>query len=179
MATIGLKGGAGTTGTIQINGSDRLTIDTAGNVTASGSLVSTTAIGVVSGGTGLTSAGTLGNSLFSDGSGWTSREPLVSGTAITATGTAVNFTGIPSWAKRITVMFNGVSTSGVSNYLIQLGSSTFTTTGYSGSSSAIQSTVATTNFTTGFGIRVALATASLSGILTINNLNGNVWIESG
>ena len=30
---------------------------------------------------------------------------LVSGTAVSASGTAVDFTGIPSWAKRVTVMF--------------------------------------------------------------------------
>jgi len=37
--------------------------------------------------------------------------PLVSGTAATVSGTSVDFTGIPSTAKRITVMFNNVSTS--------------------------------------------------------------------
>jgi hypothetical protein len=38
--------------------------------------------------------------------------PIVSGTAVTATGTSVDFTGIPSWVKRVTVMFSGVSTNG-------------------------------------------------------------------
>ena len=49
--------------------------------------------------------------------------PIVSGTAVTASGTSVDFTGIPSWVKRITVMFSGVSTSGTSSLLIQLGDS--------------------------------------------------------
>lgn len=45
------------------------------------------------------------------------------GTAVNASGTSVDFTGIPSWAKRITVMFSGVSTNGVSAVQIQLGDS--------------------------------------------------------
>ena len=45
--------------------------------------------------------------------------------------TSVVFTGIPSWVKRITVMFNGFSTSGTNFPLIQLGSGSVQTTGYS------------------------------------------------
>ena len=63
MATIGLKGGADTTGTIQINGSDRLTIDTAGNVTVGGNITASGSLnisGSVSvGGTFPISSGTL------------------------------------------------------------------------------------------------------------------------
>ena len=33
----------------------------------------------------------------------------------TTSGTSIDFTGIPVGAKRITIMFNGVSTSGTSN----------------------------------------------------------------
>ena len=40
-----------------------------------------------------------------------------------ASGTSVDFTGIPSWVKRITVMFNGVSTNGTSPIIIKLGTS--------------------------------------------------------
>jgi hypothetical protein len=47
-----------------------------------------------------------------------------------STNTSIDFTSIPSWVKRITVMFNGVSTSGSSNYLVQIGSGSFVTTGY-------------------------------------------------
>jgi hypothetical protein len=58
---------------------------------------------------------------------------LVSGVAVSATGTAIDFTGIPSWAKRITVMFSGVSTNGSSILQIQLGDSGgVETTGYVG-----------------------------------------------
>ena len=51
-------------------------------------------------------------------------------TAKTATGTSVDFTGIPGWAKKITVMLNGVSTNGTSIPVVRLGSGTVQTTGY-------------------------------------------------
>jgi hypothetical protein len=44
-------------------------------------------------------------------------------------GTSIDFTGIPSWVKRVTVMFNGVQTNG-SEVQIQIGSGSFTTSGY-------------------------------------------------
>ena len=40
-----------------------------------------------------------------------------------ASGTSVDFTGIPSWVKRITVMFRGVSTNGANPIIIKLGTS--------------------------------------------------------
>jgi hypothetical protein len=46
-------------------------------------------------------------------------------------GTSIDFTGIPAGAKRITVMFSGVSLSGSASYLFQLGDAGgFETTGY-------------------------------------------------
>lgn len=61
---------------------------------------------------------------------------MVLGTAVTASGTSIDFTWIPSWAKRITVMFNGVSTNGTSGIVVQVGNGTIQTTGYSSSASA-------------------------------------------
>jgi hypothetical protein len=74
--------------------------------------------------------------------------PLVSDTAKSATGTSVDFTGIPSWAKRVTVMFSGVSTNGASVPLIQLGTSSgVENTGYVSGTGVIQgaSVTQTTN----------------------------------
>jgi len=49
---------------------------------------------------------------------------LVSGTAVASTSnTSIDFTSIPAGVRRITVMFDAVSTSGTSNWLIQLGDS--------------------------------------------------------
>jgi len=47
---------------------------------------------------------------------------ITSGTAVaTTSGTSIDFTSLPTWIKRITVMFNGVSTNGTSDLRIQLG----------------------------------------------------------
>jgi len=57
------------------------------------------------------------------------------GTAVTLTNqTSVDFTGIPAWAKRITITFMGVSLNGTSNLVLLLGDSGgMETTGYLGS----------------------------------------------
>ena len=71
-------------------------------------------------------------SIVLDGSNLTTGGVINAGTAVASTsGTAITFTGIPSTAKRITVMFNGVSTNGSSDLLLQIGSGSVTTTGYS------------------------------------------------
>lgn len=58
-------------------------------------------------------------------------QPLTQGTSQASTsGTAIDFTGIPSWVKRITVMFSGVSTNGTSVPQIQVGAGSVTTSGY-------------------------------------------------
>lgn len=97
-------------------------------------------------------------------------------------GTSIDFTGIPSWAKRVTVMFNGVSTGGTSIKQIQLGDSGgFETTGYLGTGVQLtdaQSVNAAT-ITTGFGIRSALAADTISGAVIITNLTGNTWVAQG
>jgi len=58
---------------------------------------------------------------------------ITSGTAVASTsGTSIDFTSIPSWVKRVTVMCSGVSTSGTSIVQIQIGTSGgVQTTGYS------------------------------------------------
>ena len=57
---------------------------------------------------------------------------------VTTSGTAFNFTGIPAWAKRITVICNNVSLSGSDNLLVQIGTSGgIVTTGYDSTGSTI------------------------------------------
>jgi hypothetical protein len=112
--------------------------------------------------------------------------PLVSGTAVAATsGTVVDFTGIPSWAKRITILFRGVSTSGTSSVLIQIGTSSgVVATGYSASSvgfAATSNIVATSS--TGFAIEngpsVSVAASTRSGATTVSNVSENAWVAQG
>ena len=106
---------------------------------------------------------------------------IASGTAVASTsGTSIDFTGIPSWVKRITVMFNGVSTSGTSFYQIQLGAGSVTTTGYI---NAVyrggSNTIVTAGQTTGFGIAVVSATSTVSGSAIFSLVSGNNWSCQG
>jgi hypothetical protein len=126
---------------------------------------------------------TAGNVLFTtDGSVWSSTAKIVRGTSTpTTSGTGVGFTGIPSWVKRITLLLDGVSTSGTSGVMAQIGSGSYTTSGYSNgytvfAASSGASAVGATGPTTGFGLGGLATTAStLSGILILNNITGNVW----
>jgi hypothetical protein len=79
-------------------------------------------------------------------------QPLTAGTAQASTsGTSIDFTGIPSWVRRITVMFNGVSTNGSSILLIQLGTSSgIENTGYT--SAAWTGNTTTVSQTTGLAL---------------------------
>ena len=111
----------------------------------------------------------------------TTMEKLVQGTVQNASGTAIDFTGIPSWTKRITVMFNGVSTSGASGLLIQLGdSSGVENTGYISHSRYFTETSTNgTSSTNGILIDSILATSIISGSVSIINISGNSFIATG
>jgi hypothetical protein len=104
---------------------------------------------------------------------------LTRGTAVSASGTSVDFTGIPSWAKRITVMFSGVSTSGTSISMVQLGSTTFATTGYFSNRSGINGSAAfNSSSTTGLLCGNAAAGDTAFGMITIANISGNSWVST-
>lgn len=109
-------------------------------------------------------------------------QKLTMGTAVASTsGTSIDFTGIPSWVKRITVMFDSVSISGTSGILVQLGDSGgIETTGYL--STAIDvSTSGTGSLTStaGMAVRTFSASFGIIGSMTISNISGNIWISSG
>lgn len=173
----------------------------------SGNLVNTTAIPVANatgtlvvanGGTGATtltannvvlgngtsavqfvSPSTDGNILSSDGTTWSSATRLYRSTAKASTsGTSIDFTSIPSWVKRITISMSGVSTSGGSRVIVQVGSGSFSTSGYLcftsyiGTSGNNGSTV-----TNGLSIWVLDSSSSVrNGIITFVNLSGNIWV---
>lgn len=105
---------------------------------------------------------------------------LKSGTAQASTsGTSIDFTSIPSWVKRITVMFDGVSTNGSSNIQIQIGSGSFSTTGYLGAASS-NGTAASANSTTGLILTGGSAASCVYfGLATICLIGSNKWACSG
>jgi hypothetical protein len=103
---------------------------------------------------------------------------LTRATAVTASGTAVDFTGIPSWAKRITVMFSGVSTNGISLPSVQLGAGSVVTTGYTAQTTLIYGTnlTAVTTYAAGFPIYSNLAADALFGGITLSLVTPNLWV---
>ena len=103
----------------------------------------------------------------------TSGGSITLATAQTASGTSVDFTGIPSWAKRITVMFEGVSLAANDDIIVQIGDSGgIESSGYtSGSESLVNSTI-------GYILRYGLGTRILNGIMGISNLTLNTWVST-
>ena len=156
-ATNGLAFSADNTGILAVktgtgSGTTALTLDASQNATFAGTVTSTT------------------GALY----------PLVSGTAWTYTsGTpaSIDFTGIPSTAKRITVMINGLSYAAAGQGVVQIGSGSLTTTGYTSNTTAIA--VAAINIgtqTNGFGsVGSSAAAATLNGMYIITSTTGNTW----
>ena len=109
---------------------------------------------------------------------------VTSGTAVASTsGTSIDFTSIPSWVKRITVMFNGVSTSGTSGCLLQLGyQSPVTSTGYVSGTSAVGNNVVGSLTTSTAGVLATsglVAAQTLNGSVIFSTLGSNIWVAQG
>ena len=151
----GLKANADGSAAIQVGGSDAITITSGLNTTFVGTVA-------VAGST-------------------TALYPLVSGTAVTASGASVDFINIPSTAKRITVMIAGLSYAAGGNGILQIGSGSLTTTGYTSNTQNFTTTpgISGTAQTNGFGtLNVAAAASTVNGIYIITNITGNTWLFS-
>ena len=151
----GLVQTADTSGTVEIqsNGTTRLTV-ASGGVTA----------------TNLTATGTFGGGV------------ITAGTAVSASSTSVDFTSIPSWVKRITVMFQGVSTNGTSIPQIQIGSGSFVTTGYLGVGFIALNLFAPAISQNSTGFLTSgdcAATYTTHGSIVLSNITGNTWVING
>lgn len=107
---------------------------------------------------------------------------LVSGTSQASTsGTSIDFTGIPSWVKRITVMFSGVSVSGGNSTLVQLGSGSVQSTGYVSypiylNAGALSNVAGSTS---GIVVAQGNATNAFSGSILFSLVGSNSWAASG
>jgi hypothetical protein len=109
---------------------------------------------------------------------------IVAGTTVASTsGTSIDFTGIPSWVKRVTVMFQGVSTNGTSKVVLQLGDSGgIETSGYLGTAVFADSNQTGTNFTSFFILEEGTNAAAIRhGNVVINLIDAatNTWTYSG
>ena len=166
-ATTGAAVSSDNTGILELKtgtgaGTTALTLNASQNATLAGTLGvgAVTSTGLVTGATG---------ALY----------PIVSGTAQASTsGTSIDFTGIPSWVKRVTVMFNELSTNGTSTILIQIGDSGgVETTSYN--ATAMNGPNVGGNATTGFPINNTSGAAGLySGSAVISLVSPNIWVFS-
>jgi len=117
---------------------------------------------------------------FSGGAGRATA--LVSGTSQASTsGTSIDFTGIPSWVKRITVMLSAVSTSGTSDIVVRLGTGgSPETSGYVGS--VARDAAGSGNLSSGILLTETTGTTAaqvIQGNLMILNLTSNTWTFNG
>jgi hypothetical protein len=109
--------------------------------------------------------------------------PIINTPVAVTSGTSVALaTGIPSWVKRVSLLFSSVSSNGTSEYLIQLGDSGgLETTGYVSEGGIYTSAAAAVSSSTaGFIIRHTSASAAVIGKISID-LTGtaNTWLASG
>lgn len=99
----------------------------------------------------------------------------------TASGGSIDFLNIPSNARRITFVFDSVSTNNVFIPLLRIGAGSITSTGYA--AEAVQITTPTILFqtsTVGYPLNAAgSASYAMTGHVTLTHRGSNVWILSG
>jgi hypothetical protein len=99
------------------------------------------------------------------------------------TNTSLDFTGIPAWVKRVTVLLAGVSTNSTSPIQLQIGtgSTTYVSSGYTCGSGIFGSVNNTgiNSYTAGFVVPSALAADLHYAELRLMNLSGNQWVCHG
>jgi len=108
---------------------------------------------------------------------------LQTATAVSLSGsTSTTFTNIPSWVKKITVMWSAIqqTSGGVNPFYIQLGTSGgIVTSGYTGGSGYVGGGPAATSMSAAFNVYEDTPSTAYSGLITITNLTGNTWVASG
>lgn len=147
----------------------------AGDVTSNGVTMSTARLlGRTTASTGAIEEISVGTGLTLSGGSLAASGVLTLGTAQASTsGTSIDFTSIPAGTNLIIISFIGVSTSGTSGVIVQLGDSGgVETSGYLGC--AYRN--AYTNYTAGIGISSANAAASVyHGLVILSRADGNTW----
>jgi hypothetical protein len=122
-----------------------------------------------------------------NGTSYSNVQKITRSTIQAASGqTAFIFTDIPSWVKRITIMFDGISTTGTSPVIVQIGyDTTFTASYVSGSSVSGPTSgyslavIETAGYTLSFGPSGNVNAAYRYGALTLNLFGNNLWTASG
>lgn len=130
----------------------------------------------------LKNPGAASNNIVLDNAGGASFQQIKGGALTldtlktTTSGANVDFTSVPSWAKRITVIFNGVSFSSTGYLLVQLGTSTgIENTGYNTAGTNFAGSLSST---AGFVMANGNAGFTVIGHMVLTLLSGNTWIGS-
>lgn len=104
------------------------------------------------------------------------------GAAVASTsGTAIDFTGIPESARRVTVLLSGVSTNGTTNLLIRVGAGSIEASGYSSSGLSQNSGGGLTAITDESAFIAGYFQNNgnaASGAVVLTKLTGNTWVAS-
>ena len=103
------------------------------------------------------------------------------GTAVaTTSGTSIDFTGIPTGVKRLTMIFNRIGCNSAVAIRIQLGSSSIQTTSYQTTKNYLSNGVGNSTSTSGFELFDSGGGADLySGHMVFTNISTYLWICSG
>lgn len=162
---------------------------TVGSVTGTVNITGTPASGQLTSWSGSTNIqgfapSAIGDVPFTtDGTTWASTQKIVRASAVTLTSqTSVDFTNIPSWVKRVTIMLQGVSTASTGSVIFQIGTGgSPTTSGYTSvvTNAFSPNSVNTSSSTAGFYLGGSVATYTYNGNIFITNLTGNIWCCSG
>ena len=106
-------------------------------------------------------------------------QPYTLATAQASTsGTSIDFTGIPSWAKRVTVLVAGLSTNGSSNVIVRVGTSAGINS--SGYASGCGGNGVGLNSSDGWLVSPEQAASyQYSGAMQIVSIGGNTWVCFG
>lgn len=102
--------------------------------------------------------------------------------SVLVSGTSINFSSIPSWAKRITVIGQDIATNGSSQVLVQIGdSSGVATSGYVGGNIYYLGGAAGAHELLSSGFRIFIGGASIYrfGTVTLSRLTSNKWVAVG
>lgn len=171
---VGATGTGGTVTSVAVSGGTTGLTTSGGPITGSGTITVAGTLVVANGGTGATDQTTARTNLGASG--------VASATLVnTTSGTAFDFTSLPSWVRRITVNFGGVSTNGSSPVLIQIGDSGgIETTGYGSAAFTYDSATAATS-SIGYLVDEGYTGASQgrSGSYILTLLGNNAWSGFG